>query len=71
MLLNILLPLVAVLALGYSSVRTNFLAATHIQALSQFVMKVSLPAFYCMPWPVKIWLKSGIRVILLVMDWAR
>lgn len=45
MLLNILLPLVAVLALGYSSVRTNFLAATHIQALSQFVMKVSLPAF--------------------------
>lgn len=45
MLVNILFPICAIVALGFVVARTQFISPTGITALSQFVMKVSLPAF--------------------------
>lgn len=45
MLVNILFPICAIVALGFVAARTQFISPTGITALSQFVMKVSLPAF--------------------------
>lgn len=45
MLANVLLPICLIALLGYWAVRSGFIASGHIQPLSQFVMKVSLPAF--------------------------
>lgn len=45
MLANVLLPICLIALLGYWAVRSGFIASGYIQPLSQFVMKVSLPAF--------------------------
>ena len=45
MLLTILFPICAVVFLGYIAARTQFIPPSLITAMSQFVMKISLPAF--------------------------
>ena len=45
MLIQILFPICAIVLFGFFAVKTGFIQHSHIQALSQFVMKVSLPAF--------------------------
>lgn len=45
MLLNILFPICAVVGLGYIAARMQFINPSLITAMSQFVMKISLPAF--------------------------
>ena len=45
MLIDIVLPLTLLLALGYSCIRFGFLSSAVVPQLSQFVIKVSLPAF--------------------------
>ncbi|CAM4065693.1 AEC family transporter [Acinetobacter pragensis] len=45
MLASVLLPICLIVLLGYWAIRNGFIEAGHLQALSQFVMKVSLPAF--------------------------
>lgn len=45
MLTTVLLPICFIVFLGYWAVRRGYVASAHIQPLSQFVMKVSLPAF--------------------------
>ncbi len=45
MLLTILFPICAVVFLGYIAARTQFITPSLITAMSQFVMKISLPAF--------------------------
>ena len=45
MLFTILFPICAVVFLGYIAARTQFIPPSLITAMSQFVMKISLPAF--------------------------
>ena len=45
MLFTILFPICAVVFLGYIAARTQFITPSLITAMSQFVMKISLPAF--------------------------
>jgi len=45
MLFTILFPICAVVFLGYIAARTQFITPSLIMAMSQFVMKISLPAF--------------------------
>lgn len=45
MLLTILFPICAVVFLGYIAARTQFITPSLITVMSQFVMKISLPAF--------------------------
>ncbi|ANF82404.1 transporter [Acinetobacter sp. NCu2D-2] len=45
MLLNILFPIFAVVALGYFSAKTGFIQSALITGMSQFVIKIALPAF--------------------------
>ncbi|MFV5491687.1 AEC family transporter [Acinetobacter sp. ASP199] len=45
MLFSILFPICAVVFLGYIAARTQFITPSLITAMSQFVMKISLPAF--------------------------
>ena len=45
MLIEIILPLSLLLALGYSCIRFEILSPALLPHLSQFVIKISLPAF--------------------------
>ena len=45
MVLNVILPICLLLLLGFICVRFEFILQEHIKGLSQFVFKISLPAF--------------------------
>lgn len=45
MVLNVILPICLLLLLGFVCVRFEFILPEHIKGLSQFVFKISLPAF--------------------------
>lgn len=45
MVLNVILPICLLLLLGFVCVRFEFILQEHIKGLSQFVFKISLPAF--------------------------
>ena len=45
MVLNVILPICILLLLGFICVRFEFILQEHIKGLSQFVFKISLPAF--------------------------
>ncbi|WP_248122591.1 AEC family transporter [Acinetobacter radioresistens] len=44
-IISVILPIFIILSVGYLSLRLNMLNTTHIQAIIQFIIKVSLPAF--------------------------
>ena len=45
MVLSVILPICLLLLLGFICVKFEFILAEHIKGLSQFVFKISLPAF--------------------------
>ena len=45
MVLSVILPICLLLLLGFICVKFDFILAEHIKGLSQFVFKISLPAF--------------------------
>ncbi len=44
-IISVILPIFIILSVGYLSLRLNMLNTTHVQAIIQFIIKVSLPAF--------------------------
>ncbi len=44
-IISVILPIFIILSMGYLSLRLNMLNTTHVQAIIQFIIKISLPAF--------------------------
>lgn len=44
-IISVIFPIFIILSVGYLSLRLNMLNTTHVQAIIQFIIKVSLPAF--------------------------
>lgn len=44
-IISVILPIFIILSVGYLSLRLNMLNTTHVQAIIQFIIKISLPAF--------------------------
>ncbi|MFT4020917.1 MAG: AEC family transporter [Acinetobacter sp.] len=45
MIVNIILPIVMIMFMGYSSIKLNLISSEHIRALATFVIKIALPAY--------------------------
>ncbi|HAD70372.1 MAG TPA: AEC family transporter [Acinetobacter radioresistens] len=44
-IISVIFPIFIILSVGYLSLRLNMLNTTHVQAIIQFIIKVSLPSF--------------------------
>jgi len=44
-IISVIFPIFIILSVGYLSLRLNMLNTTHVQAIIQFIIKISLPAF--------------------------